>query len=156
MSSNKVVLTSSDDESFEVDEAVARKSQFIAHMIDEDCADKAILLQNVTGKILAIIIEYCKKHVDDVDSEAKNELMMTWDAEFMKNIDMETVFKLLNAADYLNVKGLLDLTSNTIADYIKDKKVEEIREIFNIENDYTPEEEEELRKQKAWAFKDQN
>ncbi|KAG7579813.1 S-phase kinase-associated protein 1-like [Arabidopsis thaliana x Arabidopsis arenosa] len=153
MSSNKIVLTSSDDESFEVDEAVARKLEIIPDMIADD---KAILLQNVTGMILAIIIEYCKKHVDDVDSEAKNELVMTWDAEFMKNIDMETLFKLLIAADYLKVKGLIDLTSQTIADYVKDKSPNEFREIFNIENDYTPEEEEELRKQNEWAFKDLN
>ncbi|CAH8266587.1 unnamed protein product [Arabidopsis lyrata] len=168
MSSNKIVLTSSDDESFEVDEAVARKLQIIAHMIDDDCADKAIPLQNVTGKILAVVIEYCKKHVNDVDDsdvveeisenvdeEAKKELV-TWDAEFMKDIDMETMFQLLLAANYLNVKSLLDLTSQTIADYIKDKTPQEVREIFNIENDFTPEEEEEIRKENEWAFEDLN
>ncbi|KAG7558587.1 SKP1 component dimerization [Arabidopsis thaliana x Arabidopsis arenosa] len=168
MSSNKIVLTSSDDESFEVDEAVARKLQIIAHMIDDDCADKAIPLQNVTGKILAVVIEYCKKHVNDVDDsddveeisenvdeEAKKELV-TWDAEFMKDIDMETMFQLLLAANYLNVKSLLDLTSQTIADYIKDKTPQEVREIFNIENDFTPEEEEEIRKENEWAFENLN
>ncbi|CAE6064923.1 unnamed protein product [Arabidopsis arenosa] len=168
MSSNKIVLTSSDDESFEVDEAVARKLQIIAHMIDDDCADKAIPLQNVTGKILAVVIEYCKKHVNDVDDsddveaisenvdeEAKKELV-TWDAEFMKNIDMETMFQLLLAANYLNVKSLLDLTSQTVADYIKDMTPQEVRELFNIENDFTPEEEEEIRKENEWAFEDLN
>ncbi|CAL9248847.1 unnamed protein product [Arabidopsis halleri] len=167
MSSNKIVLTSSDDESFEVDEAVARKLQIIAHMIDDDCANKAIPLQNVTGKILAMVIEYCKKHVNDVDSddieaisenvdeEAKNELV-AWDAEFMKNIDMDTIFNLLLAANYLNVKGLLDLTSQTIADYIKVMTPEKVREFFNIENDFTPEEEEEIRKENEWAFEDLN
>lgn len=114
MSSKKIVLTSSDDECFEIDEAVARKMQMVAHMIDDDCADKAIRLQNVTGKILAIIIEYCKKHVDDV--EAKNEFV-TWDAEFVKNIDMDTLFKLLDAADYLIVIGLKNLIAQAIADY---------------------------------------
>ncbi|KAG7636779.1 SKP1-like protein 17 [Arabidopsis thaliana] len=149
MSSKKIVLTSSDDECFEIDEAVARKMQMVAHMIDDDCADKAIRLQNVTGKILAIIIEYCKKHVDDV--EAKNEFV-TWDAEFVKNIDMDTLFKLLHAADYLIVIGLKNLIAQAIADYTADKTVNEIRELFNIENDYTPEEEEELRKKNEWAF----
>ncbi|AEC05673.1 SKP1-like 16 [Arabidopsis thaliana] len=168
MSSNKIVLTSSDDESFEVEEAVARKLKVIAHMIDDDCADKAIPLENVTGNILALVIEYCKKHVlDDVDDsddsteatsenvneEAKNELR-TWDAEFMKEFDMETVMKLILAVNYLNVQDLLGLTCQTVADHMKDMSPEEVRELFNIENDYTPEEEDAIRKENAWAFED--
>ncbi|XP_010506934.1 PREDICTED: SKP1-like protein 16, partial [Camelina sativa] len=140
MSSNKVVLTSSDGETFEIEEAVARKLQIIGHMIDDDCADKAIPLANVTGKILALVIEYCKKHVDDKDStkeeEAKAEELKTWDVEFMKNIDIETTFSIILAANYLNVKDLLDLTCQSVADHIKDMSPEEIRTIFNIECDF--------------------
>lgn len=163
MSSNKIVLTSSDGESFEIDEAVARQLKVISHLIDDDCADKAIPISNVTGKILAMVIEYCKKHVDDsdstdeatsenVDEDAKKEELMTWDAEFLKNIDMETIFSLILAANYLNVQGLIGLTAQNVADYIKDKTPEEVREIFNIENDFTPEEEAEVRKENEWAF----
>ncbi|XP_010514085.1 PREDICTED: SKP1-like protein 14 [Camelina sativa] len=156
MSSNKVVLTSSDGVTFEIEEAVARKLQIIGHMIDDDCADKAIPLANVTGKILALVIEYCKKHVDDKDStkeeEAKAEELKTWDVEFMKNIDIETTFSIILAANYLNVKDLLDLTCQSVADHIKDMSPEEIRTIFNIECDFTPEEEANIRKENAWAF----
>jgi S-phase kinase-associated protein 1 len=35
---------------------------------------------------------------------------------------------------------------------IKGKTVEEIRTIFHIENDFTPEEEEEIRRENKWAF----
>jgi S-phase kinase-associated protein 1 len=35
---------------------------------------------------------------------------------------------------------------------IKGKTPEEIRKIFNIENDFTPEEEEEVRRENQWAF----
>ena len=37
---------------------------------------------------------------------------------------------------------------------IKDKSVEEIRQTFNIKNDFTPEEEAEIRKENQWAFDD--
>lgn len=52
----------------------------------------------------------------------------------------------------MNVKGLLDLTCQTVADMIKGKTTEEIREAFNIENDFTPEEEEEIRRKNMWLF----
>ena len=51
----------------------------------------------------------------------------------------------LQAANYLNIKGLLDLTCQTVADMIKGKTPEEIKKILNIRNDFTPEEEEEVR-----------
>ncbi|GAB2225216.1 hypothetical protein Droror1_Dr00006007 [Drosera rotundifolia] len=56
------------------------------------------------------------------------------------------------AANYLNIKNLLDLTCQTVADMIKGKTPEEIRKTFNIKNDFTPEEEEEVHRENQWAF----
>ncbi|OWM88532.1 hypothetical protein CDL15_Pgr002299 [Punica granatum] len=56
------------------------------------------------------------------------------------------------AANYLNIKGLLDLTCQTVVDMIKGKTPEEIRKAFNIKNNFTPEEEEEVRRENQWAF----
>lgn len=61
-------------------------------------------------------------------------------------------FQFFQAANYLNIKGLLDLTCQTVADMIKGKTPEEIRKTFNIKNDFTPEEEEEVRRENQWAF----
>lgn len=94
----KFILKSSDGESFEVDEAVAVESQTIKHMIEDDCADNGIPLPNVTSKVLAKVIEYCKKHVetpksDDRPSSADDDLK-SWDAEFVK-VDQATLFDLI-------------------------------------------------------------
>ena len=35
---------------------------------------------------------------------------------------------------------------------MKGKSAEEIRKTFNIKNDFTPEEEDEIRKHNQWAF----
>uniref|UniRef100_A0A453K338 SKP1 component dimerisation domain-containing protein n=1 Tax=Aegilops tauschii subsp. strangulata TaxID=200361 RepID=A0A453K338_AEGTS len=56
------------------------------------------------------------------------------------------------AASYLNIKGLLDLTCQTTADMISGKPPEEIRNFFKIQNDYLPEEEEKIRRENQWAF----
>ncbi|OMO85395.1 SKP1 component [Corchorus capsularis] len=152
-SSKKIILKSSDGETFELEEAVAMESQTIKNMIEDGCADSEIPLPNVTSETLAKVIEYCKKHVEAAaDQEKKPEDdMKAWDTEFMK-VDQNTLFDLILAANYLNIKGLLDLTCKTVADMMKGKSPEETRRIFHIKNDYTPEEEAEVRKENAWAF----
>jgi S-phase kinase-associated protein 1 len=170
-----ITLKSSDGEEFEVEETVAMESQTIRHMIEDECADNGIPLPNVNSKILSKVIEYCNKHVHaaaaaskaanpadaDANSAAANnsstttaasgEDLKNWDADFVK-VDQATLFDLILAANYLNIKGLLDLTCQTVADMIKGKTPEEIRKTFNIKNDFTPEEEEEIRRENQWAF----
>ncbi|OWF34583.1 S-phase kinase-associated protein 1 [Mizuhopecten yessoensis] len=55
------------------------------------------------------------------------------------------------AANYLDIKGLLDVTCKTVANMIKGKSPEEIRKTFNIKNDFTPAEEEQVRKENEWC-----
>ena len=64
----------------------------------------------------------------------------------------DTLFSLILAANYLDIKELLDLTCKTVADYIKQCKTpEEIRRRFNIANDFTKEEEEEVARENEWT-----
>ncbi|KAL6524848.1 SCF ubiquitin ligase complex protein SKP1b [Orobanche minor] len=157
--SKKITLRSFDGEVFEVDEAVAVESQTIKHMIEDDCAHSVIPLPNVTGKILSKVIEYCKRHVDAASAAATkadekltpDEDLKAFDADFVK-VDQGTLFDLILAANFLDIKSLLDLTCQTVADMIKGKTPEEIRKTFNIKNDFTPEEEEEVRRENQWAF----
>ncbi|KAH0720567.1 SKP1-like protein 1B [Solanum tuberosum] len=148
-----IVLRSSDGETFEVDEAVALESPTIKHMIEDDCTDTSISLPNVTSKILVKVIEYCKRHVEVPKAEDKTAEvdLKTFDAEFVK-VDQSTLYDLMLAANYLNIKSLLDLTCQTVADMIKGKTPEEISKTFDIKDDLTPEEEEEFRRENAWAF----
>jgi hypothetical protein len=125
------------------------------------------------------IIEYCKYHADTVPAEGvgtpapteggaapaappaalpanpaslhSEEEAKEYDAAFVK-VDQSTLFELILAANYLNIKPLLDLCCLTVANMIKGKTPEEIRKTFNIVNDFTPEEEEEVRRENQWAF----
>lgn len=132
---------------FEVEEADVSLCQTIKGMIEDDCASDEIPIPNVTGSILAKVIEFNKKN----GNAGEEEEMKKWNAEFV-NIEQNVLFDLILAANYLNNKKLLDLTCQTVADRIKDKSPEEVREIFHITNDFTPEEEAEVRKENAWAF----
>ncbi|XP_047975604.1 SKP1-like protein 1 [Salvia hispanica] len=160
---SKITLRSSDNEVFDVDEKVALESQTIKYLIEDNCTDNGIPIPNVTGKILSKVIEYCKRHVEaaaaaDIKDEDKlasaaaaTEELKAFDTDFVK-VDQATLFDLILAANYLNIKNLLDLTCQTVADMIKGKTPEEIRKTFNIKNDFTPEEEAEVRRENQWAF----
>ncbi|PIA39089.1 hypothetical protein AQUCO_02700339v1 [Aquilegia coerulea] len=134
-----ITLKSSDGEAFDVEEAIILESQTIKHMIEDECADDGIPLPNVTSNILAKVIEYCKKHVEG--GQSSTEELKSWDADFVE-VDQATLFDLILAANYLNIKSLLDLTCQT----------RKFAKTFNIKNDFTPEEEEEVRRENQWAF----
>ncbi|KAK2966823.1 hypothetical protein RJ640_026504, partial [Escallonia rubra] len=152
-SSKMIVLKSSDGETFELEEAVAVEWQPIRYIIEDDCANPSIPLPNVTSKILAKVIEYCKKHVHTPKSDDKSseDDLKAFDAEFAQ-VNQGILFDLILAANYLNIKSLQELTCQTVADMLKGKTPEEIRETFNIKDDFIPEEEEEVRRENAWAF----
>ncbi|XP_044440344.1 SKP1-like protein 1 [Triticum aestivum] len=163
-----IMLKSSDGKEFEVEEVVAMESQTNRHMIEDDCTDKAIPIPNINSEILSKVIEYCNKHVlakagnvatrspgaaasNTAAPAALAEDLKIWDAKFIK-VNHATLFDLIQAANYLKIEGLLDLTCQTVADMIRGKIPEEIRNFFNIKNDYLPEEEEKIRRENQWAF----
>ncbi|XP_058202142.1 SKP1-like protein 1 [Rhododendron vialii] len=153
-SKKKIILRSSDGETFEVDEAVAIQSGVIRQRIENDCADGVFPLANVTSCVLSKVIEYCEKHAKsaapDSNDRAAVDQLKNFDAQFVK-VDQAILFDLVLAANYLEMKGLLDLTCQTVRDMIKGKTPEEIRKTFNV-GEFTPEEEEEVRRENRWAF----
>ena len=124
-------------------------------MKDEN--EEAIPLPNVKATILKKVIEWCTHHKDDSPppEEDENREKVTddisaWDMEFLK-VDQGTLFELILAANYLHIKGLLDVTCKTVANMIKAKTPEEIRRNYNIKNEFTLTEEEQERKEKEWC-----
>ena len=135
---NTVRLESSDGQVFEVARAVIEMSQTVKHMLEdlESESGTAIPLPNVTGKILEKVITYCRFHhehpdatpSDDKKDEKRTDDIIPWDAEFC-NVEQPTLFELILAANYLDIKPLLDLTCKTVANMIKGKTPEEIRKV---------------------------
>lgn len=117
-------------------------------MGDDD--EEAIPLPNVNATILKKVITWCTHHKDDSpppeDDENREKVtddISTWDMEFLK-VDQGTLFELILAANYLDIKGLLDISCKTVANMVKGKTPEEIRKTFNIKNDFTVAEEEQV------------
>ena len=62
----------------------------------------------------------------------------------------DQLVELTLCANYLDIKRLLDVTCKTVANQMKGKTPEELRELFGIENDFTPEEYEEAKRENEW------
>lgn len=153
----KVYLKSSDGDVFEVDYAVALMSETIKHLLQSFEFETNSAANNIplklSSKILVRVIQYCNKHVKPSHSKDKisDDDLKNWDAHFVE-VDQATLFDLILASNYLNMKSLLDLASQKVADMIKGKTPEEIREIFSIKDDFSPKKEEEFLKENQWAF----
>ncbi|CAJ0567020.1 unnamed protein product, partial [Mesorhabditis spiculigera] len=75
----------------------------------------------------------------------RDEGMKKWENAYMDALTSEQLFDVITAANYLDIKCLLDKSAETIAAMIKGKNPEEIREIWQLTNDFTPEEEEAMK-----------
>jgi len=163
MATRKVRLQSSDGEVFEVEMEIIKLSNTIKTMLedlgaeDEESETEIIPLPNVNAAILKKIIQWCTYHKEDPpmldeddNKEKRTDDIVSWDSDFLK-VDQGTLFELILAANYMDIKGLLDVTCKTVANMIKGKTPEEIRRTFNIKNDFTPAEEEQIRKENAWC-----
>ena len=141
---------------------VAKMSELVKTMIPEDADDdeeaQEIPLPNVKSTVLAKVIEFCRHYAEEAMSEIEkplksanmHEVVQEWYANYV-DVDQELLFELILAANYMDIKPLLDLTCATVASMIKGKTPEEIRKTFNIVNDFTPEEEAQVREENKWC-----
>ncbi len=163
-----IKLQSSNGDVFPVDMEIAKKSNTLRTMLNdlgiEDSSEEEIVpLPNVTTDILRKVIEWCTFHKDDPEpnedsdefwEKVTNEIT-GWDADFVK-IDLETLFELTLAANYLDVKGLLDVLCKAVANLIIAAKTPEgIRKLFNVKNDFTREEELQAKKENEWHVEEE-
>lgn len=148
MADDKVTLMTSDTQTFEVSRAVADSFGTIKNLLADCEGDmSSVPLPNVTGAVLAKVLEYATFHASGHDGDA----VTAFDKAFVA-MEKDELFSVVLAANYLNHAALLDATCQAVADMIKDKTPEEIRAEFGIENDFTPDEEAEIRAQNQWAF----
>jgi len=145
-----VKLKSKQEEVFEVDAKAAFRSITIKNMIDDTGFHMHVPVPMVDSQTLVKVIEFLKYHQRAEDKSVDENERAVWDKNYTK-VDDETLFNLILAANYLDIKPLLDLTCKAVADEIKGKSPEEIRSRFNIKNDFTPEEEEEVKRENAWC-----
>jgi len=155
-------LQSKDGEFFEVPLQVGKMSGLIKESIDdEDEQDNVpeIPIPNVSSDILKRVIDFCKHYSLEEEmtpiqtplrSPKLEELVQEWYANFVK-VPKNTLFDLVAAANFMDIKPLLDLTCLAVSILIKGKSAGELREMFNISAELTPEEQAQIQRDQHWV-----
>ena len=68
------------------------------------------------------------------------------------DLDKDMIFGLMLASNKMDIKSLVELSSAKVSSDIKGKTTDEIRKEFNIEDDFTPEEEQQILEENKWCM----
>ncbi|KAG8363313.1 hypothetical protein BUALT_Bualt19G0009400 [Buddleja alternifolia] len=132
-----VWLQTSDDSIQEVEQEVAMFCPFICREIHSGMGSSKnypiSLPPRVNPPILSLILDYCRFH--QVPGRSNKERKY-FDEKFVR-MDTKRLCELTSAADSLQLKPLVDLTSRALARVIEGRSPEEIREIFHLPDDLT-------------------
>ncbi|DAZ95068.1 TPA: hypothetical protein N0F65_002962 [Lagenidium giganteum] len=163
-STRTVKLISMDGETFEVPQEVASMSQLVKTLLSDDAdADSGeaqeVPLPNVRGSVLAKVVEFCQHHHNNPMKEIEKPLrsndlktaVSEWDCNFVTLEDHALLFELILAANYMDIKSLLNLTCAKVATMIRGKTPQEIRATFGVTEEFTPEEEQRIRDENKWC-----
>ena len=158
----EVTLVTTDGEKTVVDFQVIKICKLIERMmdeVDEDDDAEDIPLKDVKKETLAKIIEFCE-HVQTNEpptiykplrSTQLKDLTDEWYANFVDTLGECELFEQVLASNYLECQPLLELTSAKVATLIQHMNVDEVREFFAIENDFSPEEYARVQQEIKWA-----
>ncbi|CAI0424891.1 unnamed protein product [Linum tenue] len=141
MMKSYIWLQTADGSIQQVEQEVAMFCPMICHEIMQkglgSSKNYAISLpQRVSPAMLSLILDYCRFH--QVPGRSNKE-RKCFDEKFIR-MDTKRLCELTSAADSLQLKPLVDLTSRALARIIEGKTPEEIREIFHLPDDLTEEE----------------
>ena len=154
MESNTVKLKSSDGIIREVDVFLLSKSKLLNGLIlDYKGDDEEIPLNDLDVKNLDLIVQYLEHYKDMEPKEIpkpfpertdeeimKGLLNDEWTYNYLTNQSLEDLINLVNAANYLQIDGLINIIAAKLAHEMCNCDIEEARVKFGIECDMTDEE----------------
>ena len=154
MSLKKVKLKTIDKKIFEVNIDILRKAKLISGIVEQASEEnKIILLREIEGKCLEDILSYLehykkfepkkipKPFPEKTDDKFLRSILNDeWTFNYLQKFTIEEAITLVNGANYLRIKGLLDILAAKLAHEMCNCETEEAREKFGIECDMTEEE----------------
>ena len=130
------------------------QSETISEMIKDTDPGDAIPLASVSPGALNKAIEYMEKMAAFKAEGTSDEDKNAWIGDYKKTMkaqdQLPLLFQTMTAANFMNVKTLLDELCQFVAEMIAQRTPNEILDFFNIKKDATWEEEQELIAAHEW------
>lgn len=162
--SDQIILISSDGLSFTTSTKFNQLSGFVLR-ITQDYSYEKIELNTVPSSILRQILLYSEHHNFTLPNPEQKPIKSTdlrqnlsdpWDFDFTSQFSEPELIDLISAANFLDMKSLLEVCFITIATNFKDKKTEELKILYGIDQQLTPDIEEQLKKEFPWSLQVEN
>ncbi len=126
-------------------------------VVDDDDPDVQIPL-GIETFILQKVVSFCDLYRIQPFKQLTQEPLRTADIRYyvpdqyvkFLDLDVPTIFQILQAANFLDIAPLLDLMCLKIACMMKGQTPENMRKTFGIENDLTLEEQLEFTQAHSW------
>jgi S-phase kinase-associated protein 1 len=149
-SNTNVNLVSSDGVTFSVSIKVAKLSQLVNIMtggMDDDEMDddemEDIPILRVRSQVLSMIVDFMNHYdIDPMETIEKplvsnniGDVVQHWYAVFIERLDEDVLYSLVNAANYMHIQPLLELTCAGVALLINGKTPAEVNDVFHLQVD---------------------
>ncbi|KAE9555898.1 hypothetical protein FO519_000878 [Halicephalobus sp. NKZ332] len=147
-------LVSSDNVEFKVSDKILGQSEVFKHMMNVCDDTKKIPVSDIDGQTLDKIIRFCEHYEKDspyVPPSGENPDRIlpspdSWDMQFLL-IPHDDLSKVIVGANYLDIPRLIDCCCDRLGLMVQGRSVEELRKIFDIQNDFTPDEEKKMKRE---------
>ena len=145
-SSNQLIkIVACDGSVAMVDRKLAEMSMTIKHQLEEIKGNE-VHLSEINGQILQKIVaflEHYEKGFPVIAEQKKytSDYLTDWDKSFISSMmdgtyeELKMLFEITKAANYLDIKYLLDICCASIANEIKSKTPEEVKTKFSMTAD---------------------
>ncbi|OTA91163.1 hypothetical protein M434DRAFT_76738 [Hypoxylon sp. CO27-5] len=164
MAAANLTLQGEDGQFVTISREAAKKSQLLADLMEdlgEDEVELPIPIQ-ADKETLEKVVQWCELQIQQGGVEEEKDItykpltakIPLWAKDFFEGLGRDEAFAVITAANFLDIQLLIECTAKHIANQIKGMSTEEMREYFQIDNDFSPEEEESLRRECEWAMPD--
>ena len=137
----EIILISSESNPVEIKAKAAKRSNLIKEFI-KDFPENNIPLNSINYKTLLKIKEYLEHYENSEPKEIRQPLpkkdfkniVDSWDYNFI-DLQNETIFEIMLAANFMDIRPLLNLTCAKIASEITGKNELQIKDLFKMGKD---------------------
>ncbi|MFH4974426.1 hypothetical protein AB6A40_001135 [Gnathostoma spinigerum] len=161
MNRHTLTLESSDGRVLSVPRDIAMLSETISSLIEDVIPDDhtPIPLYSIDYETLKRVVSWMVRHSQEgpppeVDVKKHDGIayhIRDWERVMFAAEERSDLFRMMNAANYLQISPLLKSSTAYVAEKVSSLSVDEARDYLNLVDDYTPEEKERIRLDSQWV-----